>query len=96
MPLSYSKLGLALYHSLTTCLQYVLSELGTAIPEGLQQLWLDQQCHGDIKGSTHKLQIRKKLLLLNQPQLTVASPYTLTPIRYYLLAMKHDGALLLS
>lgn len=67
MPLSYSRLGLALYHSLSTCLQYVLSELGTAIPEGLQQLRLDQQRHGDIKGSTHKLQIRKKLLFLNQP-----------------------------
>lgn len=35
-------LGLALYQSQSTCLQYVLSVLGTAIPEGLQQLWLDQ------------------------------------------------------
>lgn len=34
--------GLALYQSQSTCLQYVLSVLGTAIPEGLQQLWLDQ------------------------------------------------------
>lgn len=35
-------LGLALYQSQSTCLQYVLSVLGTAIPGGLQQLWLDQ------------------------------------------------------
>lgn len=35
-------LGLALYQYQSTCLQYVLTALGAAVPEGLQQLWLNQ------------------------------------------------------
>lgn len=42
MPSVIQGLGLALHQPQSTCLQYVLSLLGTAIPEGLQQLWLDQ------------------------------------------------------
>lgn len=63
--LCYSRL--ALYQSQSACLQYVLSVLGTTIPEGLQQLWLDQivplgNIKG-IKGARHELQIRRKLCL---------------------------------
>lgn len=55
---------------------------------------------GDIKGARHKLQIKEEVafiqLLIVRSGRTVASPYGFTPIWYYFLAMKHDGALFLS
>lgn len=76
-------LGLALYQSQSTCFQYVLSVLGTAIPEGLRQLWLDQTVTLGISkglGKNCKQGGSCFYSTLVRSGRTVALPYRFTPI----------------